>query len=209
MTETQSEVFHAIERFQAQYDYPPTIREIANAFGWSSQSSAQQHVDALIKKGYLSRKEGVSRSIRILKPTPRKSVVDFVEIPLVGRIAAGSPTFALEEVEDVLPLPRSVVRSAPGQKLFALRVKGDSMIKAGIFDGDIAVLRSGPEFCDGQIAAVVLDEEATLKRVFRVPSGVRLHPENDSYEDRIIPLKNSKHSFRLAGVLMATLRTFT
>ena len=134
--------------------------------------------------------------------------MDMVEVPLVGRIAAGSPTFALEEVEETLPMPRSLLRGGAGGKLFALRVRGDSMVKAGIFDGDIAVLKAGPEFTDGQIAAVVVDEEATLKRVFRTASGVRLHPENDAYTDILIPLKQPKHSFRVAGVLITTLRSF-
>ncbi len=88
-----------------------------------------------------------------------------VAVPLVGRIAAGSPIFALEEAEAILPLPRALFH---GSGLFALRVQGDSMIEAGIFNGDIAVLRSGPDFSDGDIAAVVVEEEATLKRIFKL-----------------------------------------
>jgi len=206
LTKPQAEVFHAIERFQSTNGYPPTIREIADSFGWSSQSSAQQHVEALIKKGYLSRKEGVARSLCITKPLKQMHSADSVNVPLVGRIAAGSPSFALEEAEELLPLPRSLFRS--GGKLFALRVKGDSMEKAGIFNGDIAVLRSGPDFRDGDIAAVIVDEEATLKRVFRTPLGLRLHPENDAYQDRIVTRRQMEKAFRLAGVLIGTVRTF-
>jgi len=126
-------------------------------------------------------------------------------VPLVGKIAAGSPIFALEEAEEVLALPRALFR---GSSLFALRVKGDSMIDAGIFDGDIAVLRSGPDFSDGDIAAVVVDEEATLKRIFKTKRGVRLHAENLAYPDRVVPSEQIKHSFRLAGVLVGTIRRF-
>ncbi len=128
-----------------------------------------------------------------------------VLVPLIGRIAAGSPIFALEEAEEVLPLPRALFR---GESLFALRVKGDSMIEAGIFNGDIAVLRSGPDFSDGDIAAVVVDEEATLKRVFRTERGLRLHAENPTYLERVIPPERLNQSFRLAGVLVGTIRRF-
>ena len=126
-------------------------------------------------------------------------------VPLLGRIAAGTPIFALEEAEEVLPLPRALFR---GPGLFALRVSGDSMVKAGIFGGDIAVLRSGTEFRDGDIAAVIVEEEATLKRVFRERGGLRLHPENDAYEDRILTAAQLKRSFRMAGVLAGTIRRF-
>jgi len=126
-------------------------------------------------------------------------------VPLVGKIAAGSPTFALEEAEEVLALPKSLFR---GRNLFALRVEGDSMVKAGIFDRDIAILRSQPDFTNGDIAAVVLNEEATLKRVFRTPRGLRLHPENDTLSDRIIPADQVNRSCRVAGVLVGTIRKF-
>ncbi|MEO8617163.1 MAG: S24 family peptidase [Luteolibacter sp.] len=116
------------------------------------------------------------------------------------------PIFALEETEEVLPLPRALFR---GSSLFALRVKGDSMIDDGIFDGDIAVLRSGPEFSDGDIAAVVVEEEDTLKRVFKTKRGLRLHAENPAHPDRHVASEQIKQSFRLADVLIGTIRRFT
>jgi repressor LexA len=126
-------------------------------------------------------------------------------VPLVGRIAAGSPIFALEDAEEVLPLPSALFH---GNDLFALRVKGDSMINAGIFDGDIAILRPGPDFSDGDIAAVVLEEVATLKRVFKTKRGLRLQAENPAYPDRLIASEQMRQSFRLAGVLVGTIRRF-
>lgn len=128
-----------------------------------------------------------------------------VEVPLIGKIAAGLPTFALEEADEVLLFPKHLFR---GRNLFALRVDGDSMIKAGIFDGDIAVLQSQPDFRDGDIAAVVVDEEATLKRVFRTQDGLRLHAENDAHKDRIVSLKPNNRSCRVTGVLVGTIRRF-
>lgn len=182
------------------------MKEIANHFGWSSTSTAQQHLEALQRKGWLSWTPKSPRSIRITKPLRASQAEQTVIVPLVGRIAAGSPTFALEEAKELLPLPRTMFR---GNNLFALRVKGDSMIDAGIFDGDTAVLRAGPDFSDGDIAAVVVDEEATLKRVFRTKRGLRLHAENPAYPDRIIPSERLKQSYRLAGVLVGTIRRFS
>lgn len=205
LTPPQTRVLSFIEDYQGEHGRPPSLREIADEFGYSSQSSAQQHVEALRRKGHLTRTPRSSRSLRVVKP--RRLVTDgqTVAVPLVGRIAAGAPSFALEEAEEVLPLPRSLFR---GRDLFALRVTGDSMVNVGIFAGDLAVLRAGPDFQNGDIAAVVVDEEATLKRVYRVPGGLRLHPENEAYEDRILTAREMKRSFRMAGVLVGTIRRF-
>jgi repressor LexA len=129
---------------------------------------------------------------------------DSVGVPLLGRIAAGQPSLALEEVEDTLPLPRQLFR---GKRLFALRVRGDSMIGAGIFDGDVAVLDAEREVRDGEIAAVVFEGEATLKRVFKTPKGLRLHAENPSIPDRFV--RGGEHnSIQIAGILVGTMRKF-
>jgi repressor LexA len=206
LTSTQTKVLSFVEQSTAQNGHPPTMKEVSLHFGWSSTSTAQQHLEALQRKGRLDRTPKSPRSLRVTKPLRKVAADQTVTVPLVGRIAAGSPIFALEEAEEVLPLPRALFR---GSSLFALRVKGDSMVNAGIFDGDIAVLRSGPDFSDGDIAAVVVDEEATLKRVFKTRRGVRLHAENPAYADRVVPSEQVKQSFRLAGVLVGTIRRFT
>lgn len=204
-TNTQSKVFAFVEQSSAEIGHPPTMKEVAQHFGWSSTSTAQQHLEALEKKGWLTHTPKSPRSLRITKPLLEVRSGQVVAVPLVGRIAAGSPIFALEEAEEVLPLPRALFC---GNNLFALRVKGDSMIDAGIFDGDIAVLRSGPDFSDGDIAAVVVNEDATLKRVFKTKTGMRLHAENPAYPDRLVPSEQVEQSFRLAGVLVGTIRRF-
>lgn len=186
--------------------YSPTTKEVADNFGWSSHSSAQQHLEALEKKGRISRTRKSARSIRLLKPLYSETACPTVNIPMVGRIAAGLPTFALEEVEEILTFPRSLFR---GENLFALRVSGDSMVDAGIFDKDLAVLEARSDFRDGEIAAVIVDEEATLKRVYRTKTGLRLKAENTSYPDRLIRFENEYKSYRLAGVLLGTIRQFT
>lgn len=206
LTKTQAKVLAFVEQASAQDGRPPTMREVADHFGWSSTSTAQQHLAALERKGRLSRTPNSPRSLRVSKPLRALRTEQTVAVPLLGRIAAGAPIFALEEAEELLPLPRTLFR---GDNLFALRVKGDSMIQAGIYDGDIAVLRSGQDFSEGDIAAVVVDEEATLKRVFTSKQGIRLHAENPAYADRLISSEQIKQSCRLAGVLVGTIRRFT
>ena len=205
LTNIQSKVLAFVEQSSAQNGHPPTMKEVAQHFGWSSISSAQQHLEALEKKGRLTHTPKSPRSLRVTKPLRQTGMNQTVAVPLVGHIAAGLPIFALEEAEEVLPLPRSLFR---GSSLFALRVKGESMIDAGIFDGDIAVLRSGPDFYDGDIAAVVVNEEATLKRIFKTKCGVRLHAENPAYPDRLVSSEQVEQSFRVDGVLIGTIRRF-
>lgn len=205
LTARQIKVVRFLEDYQEEHGRAPTLQEICNHFGYRSLSSAQQHLRLIEQKGHLTRKPHCSRSIRIVKQDSPIDVSQMVAVPLVGKIAAGSPTFALEEVEEILALPKSLFR---GRKLFALRVTGDSMVNAGIFDRDIAVLCSQPDFNDGDIAAIVLNEEATLKRLFRTPLGLRLHAENDALTDLIIPRALVNRSCRVAGVLVGTIRKF-
>jgi len=204
LTTRQAQVLNFVEEYQQEQGRAPTLKEICNHFGFRSVSSARDHLDLIEQKGFLTRIANCSRSIRITCQESTNQPSPSTSVPLIGRIAAGAPSFALEEAEDILQLPKSLFS---GRKLFALRVQGDSMINAGIFDGDIAVLKSQPDFIDGDIAAVVVDEEATLKRLYRTAKGLRLRPENDIYTDRIISLKHSR-SCRVAGVLVGTIRQF-
>jgi len=205
LTNRQVQVLQFVEDFQDEHGGAPTLQEICDHFGFRSISSAQEHLRLIEQKGFLTKKANSSRSIRSVRREPKIDPDRIVSVPLLGGIAAGAPSFALEETEDILTLPKSLF---PGRKLFALRVRGDSMINAGIYDGDIAVLKSQPDFTDGDIAAVVVDEEATLKRLFRASNGLRLHPENEAYSDRIISPDQLKRSCRVAGVLVGTIRRF-
>lgn len=206
LTITQAKVLAFVKQASAQSKPPPTMKEVAQRFGWSSTSTAQQHLAALQKKGRLARTPKSPRSLRVTGPVRTASLDQTIAVPLIGRIAAGSPIFALQDAEEILPLPSALFY---GNGLFALRIEGDSMIDAGIFDGDIAVLRSGPDFSDGDIAAVVLEDEATLKRVFKTKRGLRLQAENPAYQDRLVTSEQVKQSFRLAGVLVGTIRRFS
>ncbi len=208
LTKRQQEVYFFLETYFADHQVAPTLQEICNHFGYSSPNAARQHLQLIAKKGYLVRLSNAPRALQlqIYGQVKNKSVVakDLISVPLLGRIAAGHPLFALENVEDTLELPKLLFR---GRKLFALRVQGDSMIGAGIFNGDLAILAAQPEFKDGEIAAIVVDEEATLKRLYRTPGGLRIKAENPAFPDRFIP-EDSEKNCRLAGVLVGTIRRF-
>ena len=162
--------------------YPPSVREIAEAVGLASPSTVHAHLEALQRKGYLRRDPTKPRAIEIqyapeVGPVARRTAVKHV--PLVGRIAAGSPNQALEEVEDVLPLPATITGDGT---LFMLRVKGDSMIDAGIRDGDLVVIRRQEDASNGEIVAALLEDEATIKTLVRENGRTVLRPENTSMQ---------------------------
>jgi len=201
LTDRQAEILAFIQTRQRDGGLTPTLDEISAHFGFSSANAAREHLRLIQKKGYLQREAGKSRAIRVARGAKSRKV-DVIRVPLLGRIPAGEPSSAVEEIDEILPLPRAEFR---GEKLFALRVRGESMIGAGILDGDIAVLDADREALDGDIAAVVLDEEATLKRLYHVSGGLRLVAENPAFPDRNIS-RTSLFSIRVAGVFVGLLR---
>ncbi|MFM5904753.1 MAG: transcriptional repressor LexA [Micrococcales bacterium] len=192
----QQEVFAAIQRLRADSGMPPTIREIADAVGFKSVASAKYQIDQLKAKGVLDQIENVSRGISI---SGEEEPVRSIAVPLVGQIAAGYGTTALEHVEDTFALPEQLV--GRGQ-LFMLKVKGDSMIDAAICEGDFVVVRSQPTADNGDIVAALLpgDEEATVK-VFKQRDGhTWLLPRNSNYE----PILGDEA--KVMGVVVTVLR---
>ena len=163
--------------------YPPSVREIGEALGLSSPSTVHSHLSSLVAAGLIRKDPSKPRAIEVLDHSapPVAAGDDRVcEVPLVGRIAAGSPILAAEDIEDVFPLPADLVGSGP---VFMLTVKGDSMIEAGILDGDYVVVRRQPDAINGEIvAALVNGEEATVKRFERRNGVVRLISENPAYQ---------------------------
>ena len=178
----QQRILAAIRDWVVRYGYPPSTREIGDAVGLRSPSSVSRHVASLEEKGFLRRGTAVCRPIDVRmflqEPQPR-GATDSVPVPVVGDIAAGVPIVAEEHVDDVLTLPREL---AGRGTVFALRVRGDSMIDAAICDGDTVVVRQQSEAHSGQIVAAMIDGEATVK-VFRRRNGhVYLEPRNPAYE---------------------------
>lgn len=183
--------------------YPPSVREIGSAVGLASPSTVHTHLAALERKGYLRRDPTKPRAIEVryapeVGPVSRRSGVRHV--PLVGRIAAGSPTHAVEEVEDVLPLPASLVGEGT---CFVLRIRGDSMIGAGINDGDLVVVRKQERAETGDVVAALLEDEATAKTLIRQDGRIILRPENPALQ----PIELNDES-RILGKVVALLRSY-
>jgi len=157
---------------------PPSVREICEATGIRSTSSVHNHLCALEKAGYITRASGLNRHIKL----PDEPSV--TQVPLIGHVAAGSPLYAFEDVVDHIPFPGDRYDAS---QLFALRVRGESMINAGILDGDIIIAEKTPTAAyDGEIVIAMIEDEATVKRIYREGDAIRLQPENDLYEPIII-----------------------
>ncbi len=174
LTKKQDRIFEFIRKHVQDTGYPPTVREIGTSFR-ISEKGAYDHLNAIEKKGYIRRVPKKPRAIEILEFVPQKLPQTAVEVPIVGRVAAGEPILASENVEGTLPVPREVVKEDP---CFALRVNGKSMIDAGIFEGDVVIVRSQNYADTGDIVVALLDDEATVKRFFRDGTKIRLQPEN-------------------------------
>lgn len=155
----------------AQNGVPPTVREICAAAGIKSTSTVHAYLKLLESEGYIDRESGRSRVIRL----PGENVA---RVPLLGRVTAGQPILAFEDVEEYVPY--SGTGYHPGD-LFALRVVGDSMINAGIYNHDVVIVRRTPEAADGEIVVALIGDEATVKRLYREEGRFRLQPENDAY----------------------------
>lgn len=201
LSERQRRILEFISDTVSRQGYPPTVREIASAVGLCSPASVHGHLKALEARGFIRRGEAKRRALEILdqggKCTGARWNRNGVSLPLLGRVAAGAPVLAQEDIEEVLELPR-FLGEGDGQH-FALRVSGDSMVNAGILDGDIVVVRQQDWAEDGDIVVALIGEEATLKRFFREQDSVRLQPENDHMEP--ILTREPRIVGRVTGVL--------
>lgn len=161
---------------RAQTGIPPTVREICAATGIKSTSTVHAYLKLLEDQGYISRQSGLNRAIRM----PGEKVVS---VPLVGRVTAGRPILAVEEIEDYVPYSGGA--HAP-EDLFALRAIGDSMINAGILDNDVIIVHKTSDIRNGDIVVALIGDEATVKRIYYENGYIRLQPENDEYEPIIV-----------------------
>lgn len=176
MTQRQRQILDYIKEFVEDHSFPPTIREISERFEISVKG-AYDHVKALERKSAIRCNTNRSRAIEVLDG--RNDGPSIRRIPILGRVAAGRPIFAEENLDGTVELPASMLKSGD---YFALQVTGESMTGAGIFDGDIAVVQQGPTASNGEIVVAMVDEEAmTLKRFFKESNRVKLQAENPSY----------------------------
>jgi repressor LexA len=188
LTPRQKLILDYIHKEVTEKGYPPSVREIGEAVGLASSSTVQGHLVRLEKKGYIRRDPTKPRAIELLKHPdfPVKPKTDTVLVPLVGKVTAGEPITAVENIEEYLPLPRRLVGDS--DTVFLLSVQGDSMINAGILDGDYVVVRQQPTAQNGDIVVAMTPEgEATVKRFFKEKDHIRLQPENDRLEPILLP----------------------
>jgi len=178
LTKRQKEIFDFVRQYAGKYGYPPTVREIGKAVGLHSSSTVHAHLANLEKAGLLKRDPTKPRALEVLIDKA-KSAVAPNGLPLLGQVAAGSPILADENVEEYIEIP-DVIGGEDGD--YILRVRGESMIEAGIFDGDYVVVRQTPVASDGEIVVAMIEDEATVKRFFREAGRIRLQPENREME---------------------------
>ncbi|MEW6046376.1 MAG: transcriptional repressor LexA [Bacillota bacterium] len=195
LTPRQRQILDYIKRTVRTRGYPPSVREIGEAVGLSSSSTVHGHLARLEEKGYLRRDPTKPRAIELLEDRQiiRKEMIN---VPVLGRVPAGQPLLALQNIEDFFPLP---VDFTEYEDVFMLRVRGDSMKNAGILDGDYVVVRSQPSARNGEIVVALVDDEATVKRFYREHDHIRLQPENPRYKP--ILTQNVQILGKVIGVL--------
>ena len=206
LTAKQREILEAVEAWIEERGRPPTLREMAVKMGVASTNAIRDHLRVLEHKGYLKREARLSRGLEVIRggkaDEPREArPPTVVAIPLVGRVAAGMPILAEENIEDTLYLDKFFVREGD---LFALQVKGNSMVNAGIFDGDYVFVREQPDANRGEIVVALIGDEATVKTYYPESGQIRLQPENDQMAPIIV--RRSDPDFRIVGKVSAVLR---
>jgi repressor LexA len=202
LSNKQQIILNFIKKEITDTGYPPSVREICKAVGLKSTSTVHSHLNTLVKKGYIRKGDNKNRAIEVIdtedafSDMPKKEVVN---IPLVGKIAAGEPILAVENVDDIFPLP---VEWVGNNETFVLQVKGHSMIDAGILSGDYVVISSQNTARNGDIVAALLDDETTLKRFYKEKDYFRLQPENKTMEPIIVKDVN------ILGILKCVIRRY-
>ena len=222
LTSTQENVFNFLRKFLGEKGFPPTLREIAFHFGLKGPKGPQKTLHILERKGYIRKTPGGSRAIEILKPQIGKlrtamvqgrrsgllyeknvgsTSVLTVSLPIVGRVTAGDPILAIENIEGYVNFDRNLVSS---EDVFLLRVKGESMIDAHIQDGDFALVKPQKDAENGEIIVALIDDEATIKRVFKKRDLIRLEPANPNMEPIVI--KKGEKKVTIVGKVIGIFR---
>jgi repressor LexA len=210
LTDRQKEVLEFIQRSIDGRGYPPTLREIGEHMGIRSTNGVNDHLKALEKKGYLAREDLKSRALRPLKSVeggavPANLGEDLVEIPLVGRVAAGQPLLAVENREDTVRIDRFFLGNHKSGEVFALRVKGDSMVDDGIHDGDFIFVKKALTADKGDIVVALIEDEATVKRYYPEGDVIRFQPANSAMQPIYVKRRDFK-SVNLIGIVVGIYR---
>jgi repressor LexA len=202
LTKQQKAILQFIVRFTREHGYPPTLREIQQNIGTvRSLRGIALHLDALQRKGYIERGSR-ARSIRIIHPDYQPNRERVAYLPLLGTIAAGMPILAEQNIEDLIPVPADMVRNV--ENAFLLRVKGDSMVGEHILPRDLVVIRPQQTAYNGELVAVLIGDEATIKRIFLERHYVRLESANPAYE----PIRVRADEARIIGKVIGLIRDY-
>ncbi|MGI6451925.1 MAG: transcriptional repressor LexA [Syntrophomonadaceae bacterium] len=195
----ENEILQFIKDKIRNYGYPPSIREIGKAVGLKSSSTVHSYIVQLEEKGFLRRDPTTPRALIPLEENDLRENPESIALPVVGHVAAGTPILAEQNIEDYLPVPAQFIGEGTH---FILQVRGDSMVEAGILDGDFLIVRQQPQAANGEIAVVLVgEEEATVKRFYRREDHVELRPENSSMQ----PMK--VRNAQVVGVVLGLFRT--
>jgi repressor LexA len=198
LTKQQKIVLHLIADSVEKYGYPPTYQQMCDTLGFNSKNGIKKHIEALVKKGYLE-KDSSPRGIRIINPEYKPWGTEEPTVPLIGRIAAGFPILAEENVERYIPVPRRLIQSEG--RYYALRVHGDSMINAGILEDDLVIVKAADLAINNDIVVALIDGEVTIKRFVNKNNLKYLKAENPVYED-LYPVE----SFAIQGKVVGLIR---
>jgi len=183
ISDKQREILEYIKSEILNRGYPPAVRDICEAVHLKSTSSVHSHLETLEKNGYIRRDPTKPRAIEIIDDTFNLSRREVVNVPLLGRVAAGEPLLAVENIESYFPIPSEYM---PAEESFMLRIKGESMVNAGIFDGDNILVKRQSTASDGDIVVALVDDSATVKTFYKEDEHYRLQPENDTMSPIIV-----------------------
>ncbi len=194
----QSEIYGFLKSYTENKGYPPSVREICEAVSLRSTSTVHGHLKRLEKKGMIKRDPSKPRALEIAElSAPKKEMIN---IPIVGKITAGLPILAAENIEDTFPIPLDYIKH--DNELFMLRVSGQSMINVGIRDKDLAIIESTQQAINGDIVVALIDDSATIKRFFKEKDHIRLQPENDTMDPILVD------DCKVLGKLVGIFRSF-
>lgn len=186
--EKQKKILEFVNRQVQEKGYPPSVREICKAVGFKSTSTVHAYLASLEEKGLIAKDPSKTRALRVIDENSKNlegyiSNQEIENVPIVGRVAAGQPILAVENIEDTFPVPVEYLENSPS---FILKIKGDSMINAGILDGDLVIVKQQGTAVNGDIVVALIEDEATVKTFYRERDLIRLQPENDNYEPIIV-----------------------
>jgi repressor LexA len=208
VTEKQQQILDFVNKQVEEKGYPPSVREICSAVGFKSTSTVHGYLEKLKKNGLITKDPAKPRALRVIggqRTTPTKDIDiqkdyyprrEMVDVPIVGKVTAGVPILAVENIEDTFPLPVDFVQNST---TFMLRVQGESMIEAGILDNDLVLIKQQPTAQNGEIVVALIGDEATVKTFYKEKDYVRLQPQN-SYMDPIIVRENLSILGKVIGV---------